>query len=476
MNFHPVILSGGSGARLWPLSRAAMPKQLLALAGEDTLLQATTKRAAAVPGAQPAVMVCNETHRFLVKSQLEAISAIPDSILLEPCARNTAAAVAIAALKLAESDPHALMLVLPADHLIDDHPAFAQAVALAMVVAQAGYLVTFGVTPHLPETGYGYIQAGLPIVLEGVDTGARAVRRFVEKPDAETAQRYIAEEGYTWNSGIFVFTAARYLEELQTHRPDILSAVALAWHGRTIDLGFCRPDAAAFAACPSDSIDYAVMQVTQRAAVVPASFGWSDVGSWDSLWQVSPQDDQGNVIQGDVFCTHTRNAYIRAEKRHVAVIGLDDIVVVETADAVLVMHRSKAQHVKAAVGFFEANGRKEHLEHVRVYRPWGWYECVDNGPRFQVKRIQVNPGGKLSLQMHHHRAEHWIVVSGTAKVTVNGEEKLLKENQSTYIPLGQTHRLENPGKNPLQIIEVQSGEYLGEDDIVRFEDTYGRQD
>jgi len=473
MNFHPVILSGGSGTRLWPLSRAAMPKQLLALTEQRTLLQATVQRAAAIEGAQPPLLICNEAHRFIIQEQLMALGIGDTGIILEPTARNTAPAIALAALQLAQTEPDALMLVLPADHVIDDNAAFADCVQQALHTAAQGHLVTFGIVPSGPETGYGYIKQGTALDLAAAP-GAHAVAAFIEKPSLTNAQQLLAEGGYTWNSGMFVFSARSYLDELRTHQPDMLSAVERAWAAKAVDLGFIRPDNAAFAACPADSIDYAVMQLTRHAAVIPAAFGWSDVGSWASLWQIADKDADGNAVIGDAFVADARNSYVRAEHRHVAVIGLDDVVVVETADAVLVMHRDKAQDVKRAIQFFEHNGRSEHLEHVKVYRPWGWYEGLDEDERFQVKRIMVRPGQKLSLQMHHHRAEHWIVVSGTAKVTVDGNEVLLGENQSTYIPLGHTHRLENPGKIPLHLIEVQSGAYLGEDDIVRFQDTYGR--
>lgn len=475
MYIHPVILSGGSGTRLWPLSRTSYPKQFLRLVGDQTMLQATLTRANKLPGTQAPIVICNNEHRFLIREQCEAIEITPETIYLEPAARNTAPAIALAAFHLSQSDENAVMLVLPADHVIDDQTAFAEAVQTAILVAQEGYLATFGIVPHAPETGYGYIKAGKAISLTSpTSLTPYHVQSFIEKPNQETAEDYLKEGGYTWNSGMFIFTAKRYLDELQQHRPDIYTTIEQAWQNKTEDLGFIRPGKEAFVTCPSDSIDYAIMQVTDRAAVVPAQFGWSDVGSWDSLWKISPKDADGNVANGDIHLTGTKNSYVRSENRLVSVIGLEDVVVIETADAVLVMHKSKAQQIKEAISHCQANARKEHLEHLRIHRPWGWYEGIDRGERFQVKRIMVKPGEKLSLQMHHHRAEHWIVVSGTAKVTVDNKETLLSENQSTYISLGHVHRLENPGKIPLHLVEVQSGAYLGEDDIVRFEDHYGR--
>ncbi|WP_367345033.1 mannose-1-phosphate guanylyltransferase/mannose-6-phosphate isomerase [Stenotrophomonas bentonitica] len=461
----PVILSGGSGTRLWPLSREAYPKQFLALAGEQTMLQATWERVAPIAG-RPPLVVANEEHRFVAAEQLQQLGVQPQAILLEPVGRNTAPAIAVAALEatLEEGDP--VLLVLPSDHVIADEEAFRAAVLSALPAAREGKLVTFGIVPTGPETGYGYIKAS--------SGGAvRAVDRFVEKPDAETALQYVQSGEYFWNSGMFLFKASRYLAELERLHPEMLAASRNAWQLARRDTDFTRLDKDAFAAVPADSIDYAVMEKTSDAVVVPLDAGWNDVGSWTALRDVSAQDADGNAHHGDVIAIDCRNTYAYGE-RLIALVGLDDVIVVETDDAVMVGRSDRMQEIKQVVAKLKADSRPEATWHRKVYRPWGAYDSIDNGERFQVKRITVKPGGTLSLQMHHHRAEHWVVVSGTAEVTRGDEVILLGENQSTYIPLGVTHRLRNPGKLPLELIEVQSGSYLGEDDIVRFEDTYGR--
>ena len=461
----PVLLSGGSGTRLWPLSREAYPKQFLPLAGDDTMVQATWRRVEALADLAP-IVVANEEHRFLVAEQLRQVGAPVPAILLEPVGRNTAPAIAAAALQAMAGGADPLLLVLPSDHVVRDVAGFQRAVREASSAAEAGALVTFGIVPDAPETGFGYIQA------EAGD-GLRQVLRFVEKPDAATARSYLDAGGYYWNSGMFLFRASRYLEELARFRPDIVDAVRAAHAAARHDGDFVRLDKDAFSACPSDSIDYAVMEKTADAKVLPVDIGWNDVGSWSALWDVAERDADGNAHHGDVIAVDSRNSYAYAQ-RLVALVGLDDIVVVETDDAVLVARKDKVQEVKQVVARLKQEQRSQAVLHREVHRPWGSYDSVDNGGRHQVKRIKVKPGAALSLQMHHHRAEHWIVVSGTAKVTRGDETLLLSENESTYIPLGVKHRLENPGKVPLELIEVQSGSYLGEDDIVRFEDVYGR--
>ncbi|HSH88048.1 MAG TPA: mannose-1-phosphate guanylyltransferase/mannose-6-phosphate isomerase [Methylophilus sp.] len=469
MKIVPVILSGGSGTRLWPLSRAVLPKQLLPLVTDNTMLQETLTRLSSWADVGNPIVVCGNDHRFLVAEQLRQINLNPEAILLEPVARNTAPAIAAAAIALKDKD--VLMLVLPADHVITDVIAFEAAVSRASVAAEQGKLVTFGIEPTHPETGYGYIQSGHST---NAAEGCFEVARFVEKPDATTAQQYVDAGNFYWNSGMFLFKPSVFLSELQKYAPEMVSAVTQAVSQSYKDLDFVRLHEASFAESPSDSIDYAVMEKTKLAAVVPASMGWNDVGSWTALKEVQTQDANGNAVRGDVYLKDVNNTLVRAENRFVAAVGVKDLLIVETSDAVLVAHRDCAQDVKNIVDHLKASGRSEHKMHPRVYRPWGWYEGIDVGERFQVKRIMVKPGEKLSLQMHHHRAEHWVVVSGSAMITVDDVTKLFTENESTYIPIGSTHRLENPGKLPLHLIEVQSGSYLGEDDIVRYEDTYGR--
>ncbi len=466
--FYPVILSGGSGSRLWPLSRSLYPKQLLPLSSERTMIQETALRAGEGRFAKP-VIICNEAHRFIVAEQMQEIGITPLRLMLEPIGRNTAPAIAAAALILSEIDPEAVMAVLPSDHVITDHAGFLTALDHAGVAAQAGHLVTFGMKPTAPETGYGYIQQGLSIA-----EGSFKVERFIEKPDIERARAMVAESGYLWNSGMFVFKASIFLEEMTRLCPDIVEAVGAAIKGAQADIDFLRLDADSFARSPSASIDYAVMEHTARAAVVPADFGWSDVGSWSALWDISGKKEQGTVEVGDVISVDCTDSYLRGDGVLVAGVGLKDIIVVATEDAVLVAERGRVQEVKKIVDSLKERKRTEGDLHRKVYRPWGYYQSIDAGLRFQVKQIMVKPGAKLSLQMHHHRAEHWVVVEGTALITREDETFLLRENESTFIPIGTRHRLENPGKVPLKLIEVRSGIYLSEDDVVRFEDTYGR--
>lgn len=471
MKIYPVILSGGSGSRLWPLSRAALPKQLLPLVSEHTMLQETVLRVADWDEVATPLIVCGNDHRFLVAEQLRQIDVTPTAILLEAEGRNTAPAVAAAANYLLAHDPDALMLVLPADHLILDPDAFHTAVLRAANALGENALATFGIVPSSAETGYGYIRRG-----EGIDASRRVfkVEKFVEKPDLATAEGFIADERYSWNSGMFLFRADTYLAELDRLQPEIAACSKAAVNEAYGDLSFYRLNEAAYAACPAQSIDFAVMEHTQQAIVIPVDIGWSDVGSWSALSDMQDGNAEENVLQGDVYTDNVQNSLIRAESRFVAVIGLDNVVVVETKDAVLIVNKDQVQRVKNVVDFLKQKKRSEHLNHTRVYRPWGSYEPIDAGDRFQVKRITVDPGEKLSLQMHHHRAEHWVVVTGTARITCGETVKLLTENESIYIPIGMTHRLENPGKMPLHLIEVQSGAYLGEDDIVRFDDVYQR--
>lgn len=447
-----------------------MPKQLLPLLSDKSMLQETVLRQTGLPAVGQPLFVCNNEHRFLVAEQVRDLGIDPLAIILEPVGRNTAPAAAVAALVLLERDPEAKMLLLPADHLIRDVPAYQEAVRAGLAAVEHHRLVTFGIVPKGPETGYGYIQR----TTTEATAGAFQVARFVEKPDLARAKEFVASGEYLWNSGMFLFSPSQYLDELRRFRPDIVDACRRALERSSRDLDFLRLDAEAFSECPSDSIDYAVMERTSDGVVVPADMGWNDIGAWSALWDVAEKDDAGNVTRGDVYLDGAENCYVRAESRMVATIGLRDVMVVETADAVLVADRSRAQDVKKVVDKLKSDGRTEHEFHTRVFRPWGWYEGVDMGGRFQVKRIMVKPGERLSLQMHHHRAEHWIVVSGTARVTCGEDVRLLGENESTYIPLGTTHRLENPGKIPLHIVEVQSGSYLGEDDIVRFDDVYKR--
>ena len=481
MKFIPVILAGGGGTRLWPLSRGYHPKQFLCVSGDETLLQGTLSRlgesVAATLDVQPPMVVCNEEHRFMVGEQARQIGRTLQSIVLEPVGRNTAPALTCAALLDASDSEDSLLLMMPADHLIQDPEAFGNAVVTGSRLADDGALVTFGVVPDKPETGYGYIQLGDSLAGEG--PASNSIAAFKEKPDLATASEYLESGNYRWNAGIFLMRASTWLAAVGEFNPQMLSACESSVNGAARDGEFVRLDKEAFEGCPSNSIDYAVMEPvvakdTDRGAVVSLDVGWSDVGSWSSIWDVSDRDEAGNVSRGDVHLEASTNNVVIAEHRLVTALGCEDLVIVETPDAVMVAAKERAQDVKKIVDWLNEQGRDERLFHRRVYRPWGSYEGVDAGERFQVKRIIVNPGASLSLQMHHHRAEHWIVVNGTAAVTCGDKEFLLSENESTYIPIGATHRLENPGTIPCELIEVQSGSYLGEDDIVRFEDKYNR--
>jgi len=465
----PVILSGGSGTRLWPLSRALRPKQLLSMTSNYTMIQDTVSRLSGVEELLDPIVVCNEEHRFTIAEQMREIHVSPSSIILEPFGKNTAPAVAISAFKAQQLNDDPVLLVLPADHVIENTQAFHTAIQVGYKAALENKLVTFGIVPHAPETGYGYIKSG-----DKVEVDLYEVNSFVEKPDAVTAQSYLDEGNYYWNSGMFMFKASKYLDELKSHNTEMYECSKNSLGSAATDMDFTRLDREEFEKCPSDSIDYAVMEKTQNAAVVPVDIGWNDIGSWSALWDVGDSDEAGNVVHGDVVLHDSSNSYVHSDSRLVTVVGLNDHVVVETADAVLVAHRDKSQNVKDIVEQLKLANRDEAIIHNKAYRPWGAYECIDHDSGFQVKRITVNPGASLSLQLHHHRAEHWIVVKGTARVTCGEKVFLMAENESTYIPLGEKHRLENVGKIPLELIEVQTGSYLGEDDIVRFDDVYGR--
>jgi mannose-1-phosphate guanylyltransferase len=470
----PVIMAGGTGSRLWPLSRTLYPKQFMTLNGEDSMLQTSLKRLQGLD-TSPVIIITNEEHRFIVAEQVRLTGEQPGAIILEPVGRNTAPAVALAALEALSRDEDPTLLIMAADHVIDDVSAFQETVKKAEEIAQEGKLVTFGISPTSAETGYGYIRVeGLVTELQKDEITSYPVAEFVEKPDLATAQSYLESGKYFWNSGMFMFKARRYLEELENFHPEILQSCRAAMKNTSRDLEFHRIDETEFAACPNDSIDYAVMEKTSDAYVVPLNVNWNDIGSWSALWEIAIKDENDNVIKGDVICHDTQNCYVNTTGKLVATVGLKDIIVVNTKDAVLVATKDKVQNVKKIVEILKKQERSEYYNHREVYRPWGKYDSVDFGNRYQVKRITVKPGAKLSKQMHHHRAEHWVVVSGSAKVLKGEETILLTENQSIYIPLGTTHSLENPGKIPLELIEVQSGSYLGEDDIVRFEDVYGR--
>lgn len=469
----PIILSGGSGTRLWPISRSLYPKQLIPglVQPDESLLGATLTRLGEASDISAPIIVCNNAHRFLVKEECERAGIAPTAIILEPIGRNTAPAIAIAALSVASIDPTAVMVVMPSDHIIKDGERFRAEVRRAAEVAAKGRIVLFGIRPTEAHTGYGYIRRGAPL---SSGSAAFSVVSFAEKPDSATAHAYLEQGDYLWNSGIFVFRADVFLTELKSLAPDVLAAARKAFDGAALDLGFVRLDAPSFAASPSISVDYAVMEKTRAAAVLPLDIGWSDLGSWSALWDVAPRDADGNFVRGEAFLEDTQNCYIHSERALVSTIGVKDLVIVDTPDSVLVAHKSRSQDVTRIVQRLKAAKRTEHEQHVRNYRPWGYFETLNIGSRFQVKLLHVKPGGLLSLQMHHHRSEHWVVVQGTAKVTVDGEARLVQENESVYIVATQWHRLENPGKIPLELIEVQVGTYLGEDDIIRSDDVYAR--
>lgn len=463
----PVIMSGGSGTRLWPLSRHARPKQFLALTNTQSLLQETIMRLKGLKAQEP-IIICNEDHRFLVAEQLREINQ-KATILLEPIGKNTAPAIALAAFDVAKKNPNGILLVLAADHVIKDIRVFEQSITKAIALAQQDYLVTLGIVPTIPEIGYGYIEQGDLLGDRGYQ-----VKQFIEKPDIEKAKQYLASGKYYWNSGMFIFSASTYLAELKKYQPDIYQYCQQAMASTSVDLDFTRIDKQTFIKCPTESIDYAVMEKTEKAAMVTLEAGWSDIGSWATLWEVAAKDSNGNALKGDVLTKQTTNSLVYATNRLVTTLGVDNLVVVETKDAVLVASKDKIQQVKAIVNKLQQQNRGEVVAHTKVYRPWGFYDSIDIGERHQVKRITIKPGAKLSLQKHHHRAEHWVIVRGTAKIIKGSETYLLTEDQSTYIPIGEIHSLENPGKISLELIEVQSGSYLGEDDIIRLEDRYGR--
>jgi mannose-1-phosphate guanylyltransferase/mannose-6-phosphate isomerase len=470
MNLYPVVLSGGSGTRLWPLSREAMPKQFLSLVSENSLFQETVLRTSRLKDVRLPVVLCNYDHRFLALENLEAIGVKPYALYLEPVGRNTGPAIAVAAIRLAEDDPESVMLVLPSDHYIVDTEGFCRGITQALPAAAKGRFVTFGITPRWAETGYGYIQRGAP--LEGVPSCFH-VSRFIEKPDRKDLEALLEKEDCYWNSGIFMFPTKALLDELEKLRPDILSATRSAVERSLKDMEFVRLEAESFSSSPSISIDYAIMEHTDKAVVLPVHFDWTDLGSWKALWEVGNKDEAGNIAKGDVHCEDVSGCYINGNRRMIAGIGLRNLIVVDTPDAILISDKDRVQGVRQIVDALRAKNRVEHLVHRVVHRPWGTFESLDSGHRFQVKRLTVKPGGKLSLQLHHHRAEHWIIVSGTARITCGDQVVTLSENQSMYVPIATRHRLENPGKIPLQVIEVQTGAYLDEDDIVRVESSYG---